>query len=146
MINNKEIVNPIPQGKYLPASRFDNIVYTAGMTPRHKGVLIQSGKVITGEPISTYKAAVEQATANALSAIIKTLSKDESLGQILSLHVYINAHETFEAHSSLADFASEYLYDKLGDLAIGSRAAIGVASLPGNAPVEIQIVAGVSDN
>lgn len=146
MFNNEKVVNPIPQGKYLPASRFGNIVYSAGMTPRHEGILIQSGKVKIEEPVSSYKAAVEQATSNALNAIFKAFSTGERISQILSLHVYINTQENFEAHSSLADFASEYLFDKLGECAIGSRAAIGVASLPGNAPVEIQIVAGIMDS
>lgn len=136
--------NPIPQGNYVPASRFGNIIYTAGMTPRKNGVLIQSGKVLTEEPVSTYKAAVLQAVANALTAAMNTLREQEQLEQILSLTVYVNAEESFQAHTNLADFASEYLFGKLGSTGIGSRAAIGVASLPGNAPVEIQLVAAVS--
>jgi enamine deaminase RidA (YjgF/YER057c/UK114 family) len=139
-----EINNPIPQGNYVPASRFGNMIYTAGMTPRNNGVLIQSGKVITSEPVSIYKAAVRQAVANALTAAMNTLAEQERLEQILSLTVYVNAEDTFQAHSSLADFASEYLFEKMGHAGIASRAAIGVASLPGNAPVEIQLIAVVS--
>jgi enamine deaminase RidA (YjgF/YER057c/UK114 family) len=139
-----EINNPIPQGNYVPASRFGNMIYTAGMTPRNNGVLIQSGKVITSEPVSIYKAAVRQAVANALTAAMGTLAEQERLQQILSLTVYVNAEDTFQAHSSLADFASEYLFEKMGNAGIASRAAIGVASLPGNAPVEIQLIAVVS--
>lgn len=146
MSNNVEKMNPIPQGKYLPASRFGKMIYTAGMTPRRNGVLIQCGKVKTEAPVSAYKAAVEQAAANALTAATHSLTKNETIGQILALNVYINAEETFEAHSSLADFASEYLYQKLGERAIGSRAAIGVGSLPGGAPIEIQLIAVVSDS
>jgi enamine deaminase RidA (YjgF/YER057c/UK114 family) len=136
--------NPIPQGNYAPASRFGNIIYTAGMTPRKNGVLIQSGKVLTAESVSTYKEAVRQAAANALTAAINTLEEQERLEQILTLTVYVNAEESFQTHANLADFASEYLFEKLGSKGIGSRAAIGVASLPGNAPVEIQLVAAVS--
>lgn len=46
----------------------------------------------------------------------------------------------FSSHAKLADFASEYLVEELGDAGIGARAAIGIASLPGDAPVEIQLV------
>ncbi len=134
---------PIPQGKYVPATRFGNIIYTAGMTPRKNGVLIQIGKVQTGESITNYKAAVRQAVANAITAAKDTLVEDERLAQVLSLTVYVNADETFQMHSSLADFASEYLFEKLGSKGIGCRAAIGVPSLPGNAPVEIQLIASV---
>jgi enamine deaminase RidA (YjgF/YER057c/UK114 family) len=139
-----EINNPIPQGNYVPASRFGNMIYTAGMTPRNNGELIQSGKISTTEPVSIYKAAVRQAVANALTAAMNTLAEEERLEQILSLTVYVNAEDTFQAHSSLADFASEYLFEKMGNAGIASRAAIGVASLPGNAPVEIQLIAVVS--
>lgn len=135
---------PIPQGKYVPASRFGNLIYTAGMTPRSNGVIIKSGKVHIDEPIGIYKEAVIQAVSNALTAIENLLKEQEQLDQILSMTVYINAEEKFQEHSKLADFASEYLYEELGKVGIGSRAAIGVASLPGNAPVEIQLIAAIS--
>lgn len=141
MTENKERKNPVPQGDYVPASRFGNIIYTAGMTPRYNGELIQSGKVSAEEPLSIYKSAVRQATANALTAAENTLQHHEKLSQILTLTVYINAAVNFEAHSGLADFASAYLIESLGIVGIGSRAAVGVASLPGNAPVEVQLVA-----
>lgn len=144
MSSLEEKGNPIPQGKYVPASRFENLIYTAGMTPRDNGVLIQSGKVISKEPVSNYKAAVRQSVANALTAARNTLKEKERLDHVLSLTVYINAEESFAAHSSIADFASEYLYEELGNAGIGSRAAVGVASLPSNAPVEIQLIAAVT--
>lgn len=143
MKEENKSTNPIPQGKYIPASRMDNIIFTAGMTPRDKGRLIQEGKVLIGESIESYKESVIQATSNALNAAKNILLEDEKLSKILSLTVYINAEEGFTSHSKLADFASDFLYDSLGDLAICSRTSIGVASLPGNAPVEVQIVAGV---
>ncbi|MEI3605084.1 RidA family protein [Pseudogracilibacillus sp. SE30717A] len=143
-MNTSNNNNPIPQGEYVPATRFGNIIYTAGMTPRKNGVLIQIGKVQTGESITNYKAAVRQAVANAITAAKNTLTYEEVIAQVLSLTVYVNSDETFQAHSSLADFASEYLFEELGSKGIGSRAAIGVPSLPGNAPVEIQITMGVS--
>lgn len=135
--------NPIPQGKYVPATRVGAFIYTAGMTPRDNGVLIQQGKVLTNEPHVTYKKAVEQAMANALKAATSMLTEGEEFGQIALMTVYVNAEETFGAHARIADFASEYAYEQLGDVGIGSRAAIGVASLPGQAPVEIQLVVAV---
>ena len=54
--------------------------------------------------------------------------------------VYVNAGEGFNAHSKIADFASEYLCEELGEAGIAARAAIGIASLPGEAPAEVQIV------
>lgn len=143
-MSDSETKQPLPQGNYVPASRFENIIYTAGMTPRVNGELIQTGKVLTTEPVATYKEAVHQAISNALIAAKNTLHEQEELVQILSLTVYVNAESNFEAHSKLADFASDYLFEQLGEVGIGSRAAVGVSSLPGGAPIEIQLVAVVS--
>lgn len=145
MIDELKNSSPIPQGKYLPASRFANLVYTAGMTPRNNGVLILTGKVSSFEPIDIYRDAVRQAVSNALTAARNVLTEQERLEKIVALTVFINAAEDFTAHARLADFASEYLHEEMGKAGIGSRAAIGVASLPGNAPVEIQLIAGISD-
>lgn len=134
---------PIPQGKYLPASRWGNLVSSAGMTPRLNGILVFCGKVCADEPIETYREAVRQAAANALNAVVGVLGQEEHIGKVLLLNVYINAQDGFQAHSKLADFASDYLYERLGEAGIGGRAAIGVASLPGDAPVEIQLIAAI---
>lgn len=135
--------NPIPQGKYVPAVRFRDMVFTAGMTPRNNGVLIKEGKILLSDDIEDYREAVRQAAKNTLTAAGNTLTEGESIARILSITVYVNAEEGFTKQSKIADIASEYFCEELGDAGIGSRAAVGVASLPGNAPVEISIVCGV---
>ena len=60
--------NPIPQGNYRPAVRYGNLIYTAGMTPRRNGVLIQSGKIRPDRPLDDYREAIIQAASNALTA------------------------------------------------------------------------------
>lgn len=141
---NKE--NPIPNGNYITASRFGNIVYSAGMTPKNNGFLMQSEKISINQPISFYKTAMRQAVENALTAVENTLTDEERLEKILTVTVYINAEEEFQAHSRLADFASDHLYEKMGKKGIGSRAAVGVSSLPGGAPFEIQLIAGIMND
>ena len=141
-MNKKE--NPIPQGKYVPATRFGDLIVTAGMTPRRNGVLIQSGKVKIGEPVETYKEAVRQAADNALTAARNMLSEGECIARILSMTVYVNAEEGFTAQAKIADLASDFLSEELGDASPMARVSVGVASLPGNAPVEIQLMCGVT--
>ena len=133
--------NPIPQGKYKPAVRKGNLIFTAGMTPRLNGQLIMSGKVESGVSVEDYRQAADQATANALNAALSCVQPGEKITQILSLTVYINAAPDFTSHAKIGDLVSDYLYEKLGDAGIGARAAIGLATLPGNAPVEVQLVA-----
>lgn len=139
----KGIENPIPQGKYVPATRSGETIYTAGMTPREAGILIMEGKVLCAKPLNIYQSAVRIAAQNALVAAVNMLMPGERIDKILLMTVYVNAEEGFEKHPRIADFASEYLYEQLGESAIGSRVAIGVATLPSNAPVEIQLTVSV---
>ncbi len=135
---------PVPQGNYIPASRHSNLVFTSGMTPRDNGALLFKGKIKVSEPIETYKEAVRLAASNALTAARSIIiSELERIEKIVTLTVFIAAEEGFTAHAKLADFAAEYFYEEMGEYGIGSRAAIGVASLPGDAPVEIQLVAAI---
>ena len=135
--------NPIPQGMYVPANRFENLIFTAGMTPRDNGVLIKTGKIAIADPIEDYRDAVRQAAKNALTAARNKLEEGEHIARILLITVYVNAEEGYSTQAKIADHASEYFCEELGEAGIGSRAAVGVASLPGNAPVEISIICAV---
>ena len=106
--------NPIPQGKYVPATRFGDLIFTAGMTPRKNGVLIQTGKVSASEPLDSYKDAVRQAADNALTAARNQLTDGEAIARVLSMTVYVNAEDGFTAHAKVADFASDFLNEELG--------------------------------
>ena len=138
-----QLEQPVPQGKYLPAVRHADLVYTSGMTPRKAGELLYSGQIRAKDSIESYKAAVCLSTLNALAAAQACLEEGEVISVVLQLNIYLNAEQGFTDHSKLADFASEILIENLGANAIGSRAAIGVASLPSSAPVEITIVGKV---
>jgi len=133
---------PMPQGKYHPATRHNGIIYTSGMTPRQGGAITQTGK-LTNKCFNMYKEPVEQATFNALVAAQSLLVENEVIKKVLMLKVYINTTNDFKNHSSIADFASEYLSEIMGAAVLGSRVSIGVSSLPGDAPVEIYIIAAI---
>ncbi|MBR3395577.1 MAG: RidA family protein [Firmicutes bacterium] len=141
MIEKK--ANPIPQGKYVPATRFGDLIVTAGMTPRKNGQLIQTGRVLKDAPLEDYKDAVRQAAENALTAARNQLAEDERIVRVLSMTVYVNAEDGFTSHAKIADFASDYLNEELRDASPMARVSIGVATLPGNAPVEIQLMCGI---
>lgn len=134
---------PAPQGLYTPATRHGDLIFTAGMTPRKNGVLQFKGPVCAIAEPALQRDAIELACRNALAAVQMQLAQDEHIAGVISLTVYISAEPGFTAHSRLADLASEFFRSELGERGIGSRAAVGVASLPGDAPVEIQLVAAV---
>lgn len=134
---------PLPQGDYLPARRHGDLIYTSGMTPRRDGVMLYQGPVRRDVSLADYSAAVVLACQNGLTAVRALVMPDEQIGGILNMTVYIAAEQGFQDHAKLADFASAFLREQLGPQAIGARAAVGVATLPGNAPVEIQLIAFV---
>lgn len=131
------------KGKYEAATRFENIIITAGMTPRDNGKLIKTGRIQKQDSIEDYREAVRLSAKNALNAAETQLNQNESIGKLITFTCYINAEEGYESHAKIAYFASGYLEEQLGSERIGSRAAIGVQSLPGNAPIEIQLTLGV---
>lgn len=130
---------PPPQGKYVPAKRHGDLIYVSGMTPRQNGALIYAGKITAETDPERIRAATELATQNVISAARTQLAKGEMLIGTLSLTVYVNAEPSYTTHPKVADFASAYLADAFeGDLP--SRAAVGVASLPSDASVEVAAV------
>lgn len=132
---------PIPQGNYCPATRSGQLIFTAGMTPRKAGQLMMTGQIDSTVPVHDYSAACQLAAANALAAAQSQLQPGEQISQLLSMTVFIAADENFKQHSKLADFASDYLAEKLAERAICSRAAVGVKTLPDHAPIEITLIA-----
>ncbi|WP_378942346.1 RidA family protein [Mesorhizobium sp. ANAO-SY3R2] len=133
--------SPVPQGRYVSASRVGDLIYTSGMTPRQDGALMFTGPVGAGDPVENWREAVVLAARNALAAARSRLAEGERIAAVPSLTVFIAAEAGFVLHSRLADFASDFLHEELGEAGIGSRAAVGVATLPGNAPIEIQLIA-----
>jgi enamine deaminase RidA (YjgF/YER057c/UK114 family) len=121
--------------------RYGDLIFTAGMTPRRDGVLLYQGPVTAGADPEQYRDALVLSCANAMAAARTQVLEGETLAKVLSMTVYIAAESNFVAHSKLADFASEFLEAELGENGICARAAVGVATLPGNAVVEVQIIA-----
>jgi enamine deaminase RidA (YjgF/YER057c/UK114 family) len=89
---SKIIEQPIPQGKYLPAVRHADLIYTSGMTPRKAGKLIYSGKILAADPIESHRDAVRLATLNALVAAQACLREGERISVILQLNIFSRLH------------------------------------------------------
>jgi len=140
---NQNMEQPIPQGKYLPAVRHTDLIYTSGMTPRKAGKLMYSGKIRATDPIEYHRDAVRLATLNALAAAQACLTAGEKISVILQLTIFLNTEQGFTAHSKIADYASDILLEHLGPGSIGSRVAVGVATLPSDAPVEVTMIGKV---
>ena len=135
-MNNKII----PNGNYKLATRDGDKVYTSGITPKINGELVKTGKLDNQTDLNEYESVTRQAIKNAIQVINQEISDGEAVDRIIMMTVYVNASENFEHHSKIADFASDYLVEQFGETIIGSRAAVGVSSLPGNSPLEISLI------
>ncbi len=132
-------VPPEPQGRYQPAVATESLVMSAGMTPRVEGRIQHPGQVGTDVSLADARAAAGIAVANAVSALAELLGSTDAIAQVLRMTVFVNAAPGFTDHSQVADGASERLVELLGDRGAAVRSAVGVASLPGNACVEIEL-------
>lgn len=130
---------PKPQGRYVPALRVGELVMTAGMTPRVDGVLQFTGKVGRDVSLEDARQAAAVAASNAVAAAAEAVGSAELIQRALRMTVFVNAAEDFTAHPQVADGASDALAELLGERGVVVRSAVGVASLPGGACVEVEL-------
>lgn len=130
---------PRAQGRYQPACATEALVMTAGMTPRVDGVLQHVGRVGGEVSIEAAREAAAIAASNAVSAVAELLGSMDRIDRALRMTVYVNAVPGFSEHSTVADGASERLFELLGDRGAVVRSAVGVSSLPGGACVEVEL-------
>jgi enamine deaminase RidA (YjgF/YER057c/UK114 family) len=135
---------PLPQGGYVPAVSHAGLVVTAGMTPRINGAVCHRGRVGVDLTVEEAREAAAIAAGNALSAAIAALVPGQYLARVLRLTVYVNAAPGFTEHTTVADGASARLRALLGDCGAAARSAIGVASLPGDACVELELTCALA--
>ncbi|WP_280460040.1 RidA family protein [Nocardia carnea] len=135
---------PPPQGAYLPATIHGDIIYTAGMTPRKNGNLLFEGVIGDTLSIESAKVAAAQAAKNAVDAVLACAGPSRHITQCLRMTVYLVCTTGFTDHSKIADAASDYVMYRLGTETNGVRTTIGVAGLPGGAPVEIELTTAIA--
>lgn len=130
---------PVPQGRYVPAVAAGGLVVTAGMTPRVEGVLQYVGRVGESITAADARAAAAIAAANAVAAVAAEVGSLDAVERAMRLTVFVNAVPDFTGHPAVADGASERLVELLGARGVVARSAVGVASLPGGACVEVEL-------
>lgn len=135
---------PRPQGYYVPASRVGDLVLTAGMTPRVDGTLVITGRVGEAVDLAEARRGAAIAASNALSAVVDVVGGLDRITSLARMTVYVHAASGFTQHTAVADAATDALLAHLGERGRCARSAVGVASLPGDAPVEIELTAVIA--
>jgi enamine deaminase RidA (YjgF/YER057c/UK114 family) len=127
-----------PVAAYLPAVRTGQLVFTSGQLPFVDGGLRRTGKV--GGSVDPDDAAADAkiCTLNALAAIEDLVGLD-SVARVVRVVGYVASAEGFSGQPRVVNGASELLGKIFGPAGQHARSAVGVAELPLNAPVEVEL-------
>lgn len=135
-----EVVPPV--AAYVPAVRSGAHVFTAGQIPMRDGTLVATGKVGDTATAEQATEAAQQCALNALAAIRSVTGTLEGI-RIVKVVVFVASTPDFTGQPAVANGASELLGQVFGDLGVHARSAVGVAALPLDATVEVEVVAEV---
>jgi enamine deaminase RidA (YjgF/YER057c/UK114 family) len=129
---------------YVPVVVSGTTAYVAGQVPMVDGTPLHPGHLGAGVTIEDGIDAARLAALQALSALRAALGSFDRLVRISQVTVYIATAPDFVDHPKVANGASEVLVEILGDAGPHARAAVGMASLPLGASVEVQVTAEVT--
>lgn len=128
-----------PAGSYLPAITHGNVVYTSGQLPFRDGELAATGKVGAEVGLEQAQELAQLAALNCLAAVKQQLGAIDRVTRILKVTVFVNSAAGFVQQPQVANGASDFFGAVFGDAGRHVRSAVGVAELPLDSPVEIEI-------
>ena len=132
-----------PVAAYVPAIRTGNIVFTAGQLPMVDGALAKTGKVGGEISIEEAKKLAEVCALNALAAV-ETVADVNKIERVVRVVGYVNGVAGFTQQPAVVNGASELFLHIWGEAGKHARSALGVAELPLNAPVEVELTVEVA--
>jgi enamine deaminase RidA (YjgF/YER057c/UK114 family) len=129
-----------PIAAYVPSVRTGSLVYTSGQLPFLDGKLVSPGKV--GAEVSVHEAyeAAKISALNGLGAILLEIQDLDRIRRVVRLGVFVNSAPGFNQQPQVANGASELMLKLFGDAGAHARTAVGVAELPMNSSVELDLV------
>lgn len=134
----------LPIAAYVPAVRSGNIVFTAGQLPLVDGAMAQTGKTGGDVSVERAKELAQICALNALAAVA-LVADINKIVKVVRVVGYVNGIAGFVNHPAVVNGASELFVHIWGDAGKHARSAIGVAELPLNSPVEIELTVEISD-
>jgi enamine deaminase RidA (YjgF/YER057c/UK114 family) len=132
-----------PVAAYVPAVRTGNFVYTSGQLPFVDGKLQGAGKV--GDAVAPEEAAAlaRIAALNALAAAASVAGGLDAIARVVKVTCFVASAPGFTGQAQVANGASELLIEVLGDAGRHARSAVGMAVLPLDTPVEVELIAEI---
>lgn len=132
-----------PLASYVPAVRVGDQVWTSGQLPLVEGVLPLTGKV--GADLTTEQAQEQAriAALNALAAIDAEVGLD-NISRVVKIVGFVASDPAYADQPVVINGASDFIGEVFGDAGTHARSAVGVAALPKNAPVEIELIVEIA--
>jgi len=132
-----------PVAAYVPAIRTGNLVFTAGQLPLASGEMAGTGKVGGEVTVEEAKKLAEICALNCLAAV-ETVADVNKIIKVVRVVGYVNGIAGFTTQPAVVNGASELYLHIWGEAGKHARSAVGVAELPLNAPVEIELTVELS--
>lgn len=132
-----------PLAAYVPAVRTGGYVWTSGQLPFVDGALPATGKVGTGPglvPPEVAAGLARSAALNALAAVAEQAGGLDRIARVVKLVGFVASDPSFTGQPAVVNGASELIGQIFGAAGVHARSAVGVAVLPMDAPVEIELV------
>ena len=132
-----------PLASYVPAVRVGDQVWTSGQLPLVEGALPLTGKV--GAEVTTEQAQEQAriAALNALAAIDAEVGLD-NVSRVVKIVGFVASDPSYADQPVVINGASDFIGEVFGDAGKHARSAVGVAALPKNAPVEIELIVEIA--
>jgi len=133
-----------PVAAYVPAIRTGNLVFTAGQLPLVNGEMAGTGKVGGEVTVEEAKKLAEICALNCLAAV-ETVADVNKIIKVVRVVGYVNGIAGFTTQPAVVNGASELYLHIWGEAGKHARSAVGIAELPLNAPVEIELAVEIAD-
>lgn len=133
-----------PVASYVPTARTGSLVYTSGQVPMVKGELAVSGKVGAEVTAEVAKDQARICALNAVAALKAEVGELSRVVRIVKVVGFVASAPDFHGQPQVINGASDLLGDIFGEAGLHARSAVGVAALPLDASVEVELIAEVS--
>ena len=131
---------PSPAGSYIPVVTTGNLAFVSGQIPMREGKVVFEGKVPEQQSLESARDAAKICIINGLAQLKANLGSLDKITKFVRISGFVNSNPEFTEQPKVINAASDLLVEIFGDMAKHSRIAVGVASLPLNSTVEIDMV------
>ena len=135
---------PKPAGSYMPVVKTGNLMFVSGQIPMKEGKVVFQGKVPINISLEDAQKAAKLCIINALAQLKAELGTLDKISKIVKVSGFVNSSQDFVEQPKIINAASDLLFEIFGDKGRHSRIALGVASLPLNSTVEIDLIAEIN--